>query len=197
MSKNKTKLIVSNFKFISHLNDLESEKYFLGEWCFQNIKRKSIERYKYIVQKHHWEDSNKFNKDFYYLEDLHERLLLSLSIFFNKYHKVNFSTKYWRILIGPWLLTFIPIIFDRWENLRVALDEEKLWEFDLYEFDSYKFIPNNFESFQTQQSNHMWNNYIFSQILIYQYKNILRFNIIKYNGAYPLEPTKKNKKYFK
>ena len=165
MSKIKTKLIATNFRYLSHFKDQKSEKYMLGEWCFQDIRKMHKEGYKYLIQKHHWDDSHKFTKDFNYLEDLNERLILSMSIFLNKYHKVNFSTRYWRIILGPWLLTFIPIIFDRWETLKVALDLEKLWEFDLFEFDSNNFIPNNFTSFQQQQSNHMWNNYIFSEIL--------------------------------
>ena len=193
MSKIKTRLITTSFRYLEQIEHNESEKYLLGDWCLQNTSDIYLETDKYLVQRHHWIDSQKYEKDFSYLDTLNDRLLLPLSIFLNKYHNVNYSTRYWRIILGPWLLTFIPTLFDRWETLRLAFDSNRSWEYDLFIFDSKKFVPHNFENYQKQSISHIWNSYIFSQILTFQYSRKVNFKIIRYEGNYPTESLKKTK----
>jgi len=198
MPKIKTSvLIATSFNYIEHLKYKESEKYLLGDWCLQNASNVNIGNDTYFIQKHHWVDSQKYDKDFAYLDSLNERLLLPLSNLLNKYHNVNYSVKYWRIVLGPWLLTFVPTVYDRWETLRVALDSKRLWEYDLFVFDDNKFIPNNFSYYQTQANSHIWNSFIFSQILTFQYSDKVNFNRIEYEGKYPLDTIKETKYSFK
>lgn len=198
MSKIKTSvLIATSFNYIENLKHKASEKYLLGDWCLQNASNVNTKNDTYFIQEHHWVDSQKYDKDFAYLDSLNEKLLLSLSILLNKYHNVNYSLKYWRIILGPWLLTFVPSVYDRWETLRVALDSDRLWEYDLFIFDNNKFIPNNFSDYQTQAKSHIWNSFIFSQILTFQYSKKVNFNRIEYAGNYPLDSIKESKYSFK
>ena len=48
-------------------------------------------------------DINQRKKDKNYLDKLNEILIDQLSQNLNYFHKVNFSKKYWRIIIGPWI----------------------------------------------------------------------------------------------
>ena len=66
---------------------------------------------------YHWSNKNKLENDNQYLTDLYERYLVYLSNILNKFHHKNNDTKYWRILIGPWLRFFIDIVFDRYETI--------------------------------------------------------------------------------
>ena len=38
----------------------------------------------------------------------------------NEHHSTKLSLEYWQILIGPWLNTFITVLFDRWESITKA-----------------------------------------------------------------------------
>ena len=197
MQKIHTRLISTSFKLAQQLEHKETYIYFLGEWCLQNSKEKNIENSNFCIQQHHWMDNQKYNSDFHYLDDLNERLLSSLTIELNKYHNVSFSTRYWRITLGVWLLTFIPTVYDRWETLRIAFTSNRLWEYDLFIFDKKKFIPKNFDEYQIQQFTHIWNNYIFSEILSFKYLNTINANKIEYQEKYPLDLIKKRKESIK
>ena len=39
----------------------------------------------------------------------------------NKLHNLNFSDRYWNILILPWLMTYLTSQFSRWKILQEAL----------------------------------------------------------------------------
>ena len=75
------------------------------------------------MHEYHWEDPNKIEKDHKFLNDLYEDLLNQLYLNLNKFHKVSFSKRFWRIFIGPWLLTFVSTIWDRWEVVRTFLNK--------------------------------------------------------------------------
>jgi putative transferase (TIGR04331 family) len=60
----------------------------------------------------------KLNFDHSYLEELYEKILIILSNKLNKEHSINNTIDFWRILIGPWLITYISVIFDRYEQLK-------------------------------------------------------------------------------
>ena len=144
---------------------------FLGEWC--KIYSKSIDwnNLDHKVLPYHWDDRNKLSNDFDYLNKLYESVLVSLSLTLNKTHKVEFSTKYWRILIGPWLGTFIQVLFDRWEMIQVALNSKEQMYSITINRDQQKFVPNDMKEFYNLIITDEWNQYIYETILIYT-KNI-------------------------
>lgn len=96
---------------------------FLGEWCKKYSRRHVWEQRKSSTQIFHWADRSKLARDHKYLAELHERVLSWLSDELNRIHDVNHSNRYWRIILGPWLLTFIPAVWSNWEQIRRALDE--------------------------------------------------------------------------
>ena len=82
-------------------------------------KSGSQKNYKdHYINKSKWENKKKFSKDFYYLENIYQKLLILISKQLNQHHKKNFSIRFWKILIGPWISTFIHIYFERWHNVK-------------------------------------------------------------------------------
>ena len=79
---------------------------FLGEWCLIYNKDKYPN---HIVNSYHWDDRDKYNRDFYFIDNLYEKKLKEFSILLNKKHNVNQNTEYWRIIIGSWLRSFIEV----------------------------------------------------------------------------------------
>ena len=80
---------------------------FLGEWCKLYSKKKTWENLDYSVLDYHWDNREKFEKDYYYLISFYEEVIETIAIKMNQIHQVNHGVKYWRILLGPWLSLFI------------------------------------------------------------------------------------------
>ena len=120
---------------------------FLGEWCKRFSRREKWNKLDFKTATYHWDDRTKLSRDYNYLLGLHEVLLKDLSIQLNKIHKVNYSIRYWRILIGPWLGYFIQALFDRWRMLNKAADEYDIDTCQVVDRDIKSIIPNDMNDF--------------------------------------------------
>lgn len=171
------------------LSKSEKDKYYkktknisLGNWCDNKIDKDT----NYAV-KYHWNDQNKIDKDYNYLINLYEKILNNLHIQLNTYHNVSFNNRYWRILIGPWLFSFIFSIFDRHEIIKSLEKDYKnyyvnkyinnLKSINLFSYDSY---------FQTFDD--LWNYYIFIDLI----ENFTKIKIINLNDNLNTIKLKKN-----
>lgn len=47
-------------------------------------------------------------------------LLECLTEHLNLFHNVNYSRKYWLIILGPWLISFVDVLWDRYKTLEYA-----------------------------------------------------------------------------
>jgi putative transferase (TIGR04331 family) len=104
----------------------EDKVLFLGEWCKPYTARKSWCRMNYEVLPYHWENRQRFAEDKRYLDLLYEKYLKSLSLTLNEIHAVQYSHKYWRILIGTWLRGFMETLFDRYSSIKAAGETGKV-----------------------------------------------------------------------
>ena len=65
-----------------------------------------------------------------------------MSLKLNEYHAKDHSTKYWRILVGPWLGYFIQILFDRWFLIKQFSEKyPKDIKFISIEYEPNEYIP--------------------------------------------------------
>ena len=99
-----------------------SEIVFLGEWCKVFNRRQSLASLNHTVLPYHWDDRNKLGNDYHALQFIYEIVIKELASHLNQMHGVNRSLRYWRILLGPWLGYYLPVIFDRWFMLKNALE---------------------------------------------------------------------------
>ena len=93
---------------------------FLGEWCKLYSRKEEWDKLDYKVLPYHWDDRNKLYNDYQYLNSLYEDTLNNTKEQLNRIHGVDYSLRYWRILIGPWLAYFMQMVFDRWAMLNFA-----------------------------------------------------------------------------
>ena len=79
--------------------------------------------------------TNKLNKNYFdleneskikYIKNLLNRLSSSLSIYFNRYHKVKFKKNFWRNLIWIWLSYYISSNYYRWKKIIKISNKNKL-----------------------------------------------------------------------
>ncbi|MDB0021088.1 LIC12162 family protein [Candidatus Pseudothioglobus singularis] len=140
---------------------------FLGEWCRLYSRKNLWEKMEAKVLPYHWDDRVKLYEDFNYLNDLFERLLIILSSELNKIHGVDHTIRYWRILIGPWLMRFLSMLYDRWLSVNAAISLFPISGTSVLDIDELNLIPQSMEEFSNSSKSELWNHGIYSLILKY------------------------------
>jgi len=139
----------------------EDEAVLLGSWCINNLTTASLKK---NIIAYHWSDKSKLNKDYKYIHDLYEKLLPIYANALNDYHKTTHSKRFWRIVFGKWLKTFIITTFDRWYMAEFAIKTYKINDIALLDVDKY-LIPKNIDDFRRLSTlSDEWNSLIFYKI---------------------------------
>ena len=138
---------------------------FLGEWCRLYTQKCIWENIDAKVVPYHWDDRKKLKKDYHYLIELFERVLNELSQELNRIHNVSYSLRYWRIVIGPWLISFLTVIFDRWSCLQIAVENYPIKNTIIQEEVDLNFVPQCMEHYCEMVTTDPWNHAIYSLIL--------------------------------
>jgi putative transferase (TIGR04331 family) len=143
---------------------------FLGDWCKIYERRHIWEARRHETVEFHWDDRAKLKRDYDYLEGLHGALLSCLAAALNRFHRTDYSTRYWRILADPWLTAYLGTMFDRWECLRIALEEPA--EIEVVATGAYdeNFPPFSYADFIARALSDEWNFVIFQRIIDDEYR---------------------------
>jgi putative transferase (TIGR04331 family) len=97
---------------------------YAGEWCRLYDRKDAWCGRDHRVLPYHWSDRAKLLRDHGYLNELQESLLLHITEALNTYHGIDRPPRYWRMVLGVWLPTYVAVLFDRWECLRLAFGAE-------------------------------------------------------------------------
>ncbi len=163
------KLVLTPLSFKKNSSE---HQYLLGEWCNKNNTITYSKTNNISVQKYHWSDKKKFNKDFKDLEIIYENILIKLSKKLNKYHGLEKKPDFWRIIIGPWLYFYLISMFDRWESIRIFF-----LKFNNVEIDAPIIKDDLLKNFGTEDYRGKacysddWNNLNFLRIINFKFKN--------------------------
>ena len=120
---------------------------FLGEWCKLYLGKEDWKKLDCSTVKYHWDDRKKLKIDSIYLENLQERILGDLVSILNKTHQVNHSKLYWRIVVGPWLSTFVSIVFDKWCMINKAVTSFPITDIKIKKNINFSHVPKNLEEY--------------------------------------------------
>ncbi len=153
--------------------------FFLGEWCKIYSRKEQWRRLDAKVAPYHWDDRQKLFKDYIYLQKLYEKVLLDLSNKLNHIHSVNYSLRYWRILVGPWLYVFISILYDRWFMLKQTIDNEEITECKIIKRDLMSVVPNDMKHFTNLCTDDDWNEAIYGQLLELYWYDVVKIKKIQ------------------
>lgn len=142
-----------------------SEVVFLGEWCRDFTTKDAWEKLNYKILPYHWDDRDKLYADYKEFKRIYEALLEELSIKLNEIHQEDLSLKSWRIILGPWLADFIQAIFDRYETLLVAFNENQDYALRAVARDRLSNVPNDMVHFHSLFASDDWNESIYTQLI--------------------------------
>jgi putative transferase (TIGR04331 family) len=156
----------------------------LGEWCKPFSKKNKFKNLNIKVLPYHWDDRSKLHRDYLYLDALYEKLLIELTFKLNKIHDTQHKTRYWRILIGPWLGYFLQIAFDRWSSIQSAIKNFELSGAYVLTFEEHLLTPNSMQHFIQLINSDEWNSFIYSYIIknyttVNCFKQTAKYNVIK------------------
>lgn len=137
----------------------------LGAWCCTYGRTAAWEKLKAEVAPYHWDDRDKLYRDYLYLRELHEVLLTELSEVLNSCHGTRHSLRYWRILVGPWLIYFTQMLFDRWAMIQHAVKNYEIAGTVILDFVPERVIPGDMGDFRNMYPTDAWNHAIYGRIL--------------------------------
>lgn len=162
----------------------DSEKIvFLGEWCKLYERRHVWGTRPHETVRFHWDDRNKLKRDYFYLESFHHLLLGAIADSLNGFHNVDYSVRYWQILLDPWLLSYIAVLFDRWESLRIISEtSEDLEIIYLKRLDAFA-IPFSYSEFIEAVISDEWNQHVYQRIIKAEYPNRFEVRQCDYSGV--------------
>ena len=109
---------------LSDFWDNRDEMLFLGSWCLRHDQRDVWSRLRYRVLPSPWNDRERFYQAAETLDQCGERMLTLLSDRLNTLHGIQAPLRYWRILIGPWLVHHLHVLYDRHVHLQAAFAQE-------------------------------------------------------------------------
>lgn len=133
---------------------------FLGEWCRPPARRAVWQALDATVLPYHWDDREKFFRDYLLLEGVYERILAQLSRQLGRLHGVTENVRHWRIIIGPWLRFFIDAVFDRYESMRMAAESAGVDDTWVLRYDLTDWVPADFNEFYSQFTSDSWNHIV-------------------------------------
>lgn len=106
---------------LSEFWDKGQETLFLGPWCRREDRRPEWESLRGDLLPSPWDDPERYHRAAGYVEGVYERALERLAGTLNSAHGLRLSSRYWRILLGPWLMHYLHALYDRWVHIEEAL----------------------------------------------------------------------------
>ena len=141
---------------------------FLGEWCRLYRDKSVWSALDAEVLPYYWDDRVRFKKDYFYIDALYEKYLDQLSKKLNQLHGVDYSLRYWRIIVGPWLNLFMGIFYDRYLSIRQATNSGKVTQTWLPPLQAARHIPKDLPNFRQGLQgfiNDDYNHYLYGRII--------------------------------
>lgn len=95
----------------------------LGGWCLDDTQKRFYKHsgVSYSLLPCIWDDPGKRAEAVSFCERFYEAALVEAAECLNGIHGTSHDIKYWRILFGPWLFTYINVLRDRYMSLVAAL----------------------------------------------------------------------------
>jgi len=144
--------------------DTHQHLLFLGEWCLKFDRRSYWITLDGHLIKSYVHGGKEGSKVFHEIDDIYEKLLPIVATSLNAFHETEFSVRYWRIVIGPWLQYYITVMYDRYLRITLALKEYPNLTTTLLSEDSF-IVSRDTEHFVNLSSSDFYNLQVFSRIL--------------------------------
>lgn len=110
---------------------------FLGEWCLRFSRESCWKPLERELLSSPWSDRQRLDVACQEVSAAYEKYLPRLARAMNQIHNVERSDRYWRIVLGPWLSSYLSSVFDRFESVRCARETYPLFRTIVLEEESF------------------------------------------------------------
>ena len=100
--------------------DKNSKILFLGEWCLLYNRRNIWQQLDYSVYEYPWDKRHSIGTAYALCQSLYENTISFLRNFMNETYGENHSIRYWKIILGSWLITHIHWLYDKYICINLA-----------------------------------------------------------------------------
>ena len=138
---------------------------FLGEWCKKYDQKHIWSLMDAVVSPPHGLNSKQRIDDIDEMDTLFKSILKDLSIQLNRFHGVSYSIRYWYILLGPWLNSYLRVIMNRYKTLEYVLNNYGVSKTIFLANKHLSLTPKNYIDFRMLINSDLWNNNIYINIL--------------------------------
>ena len=142
------------------------------------------------------QDKVKYNRNNLYLNKLRKKVFTALYKKLNDIHKINYSSKYWEIILESWLIHFLDKTFYKFQRLNELIKSNKG---SLYTHDylpSENIVPSNYEALEDIYNNDEWDYIINLELIKFIFRNKIKC-IKKNNNSLNISIKRKNKQHAK
>lgn len=141
-----------------------SEKIYLGYGAlnlFDDLKNKNI------IDNLWAKDENKTEANFI-IERCFDGMLKKLTNILNEYHETNYDEKYWKMILGPWLLSLITIFIEKYSTSKLlSKSEVDNSYFCYYPQITEQSIPLDYKDFNSRKMTSEFSHNVFFEVLNY------------------------------
>jgi len=127
---------------------------------------KLLQKLDYQFIPHFKIDKNQQQKNFNFVLDLSNTLIIELTDALNGIHGTSYSNRYWKILIGPWVYWFISILLNRWITIQEIVKKNNINKAIILNVPRENLVPTDFLDFAfINRSTDEWDHAIYGIIL--------------------------------
>ena len=134
-------------------------------WTTWNVKKEILLNYKVKQAVPYGIDLKTKDEDIEYFLQIYPLILDELKDILNEHHNISGSNRYWKIILGPWLYTFILVTFHHWKSIQNVLKDYEIKKVKIDTFPHDNLIPNTFLDFSKIYKKEIWDQYIYSDII--------------------------------
>lgn len=170
---------------------------YAGIWCLEKIKGSFINNNYEIVKVNN--NLQEQNIRYYLIVKAYRNALPLIAEKLNRLHNIEFSSKSWEIIIGPWLRQTLGILVERYRTIENAYKNYKFETIQISEnIDISSKNTIDLIQYINKEVNECWNYNIYSKIILYlktKNKEIIKADL-KISKKNILSKTKINVRYY-
>lgn len=147
--------------------EIDNPIIFLGEWCIGPEEEKILKSLDYIVAKPYGVTQIQKDIDYTKVNAIKSKMIGELGELFNNLYGINYSKRYWRIIMGLWLHRYISIIYNRYFTLKDAFRNHRINRTIIINSEDNSLVTYDSADFLFASNQSKWNSILFSKILKY------------------------------
>jgi putative transferase (TIGR04331 family) len=163
MIKHKKYLIFTSINSLIP-KDKNNKIIYCSENAITNLSSKYFDGKKNFINKSIWNNKNNLVGNYKYICSLSEKITAHLANKLNKIHKKNFSVRFWNILIGVYVDTFVTTFFDKWYAVKNCIKLNKIDYINFIKIKNSQLLAYEMYDYGELLNNDYWHQKIYQNI---------------------------------